>query len=798
MPHVSRRRAAGAFAALLAVAGLAAVPARAVEDFTLTRIAGQDRYETAANAALEAFAAGADAAVLARGDAFPDALAGSYLTGVLGAPVLLTETDSLPASTSEALDALGAQTVYLLGGDAAISEAVAEEAAGEGDPPRTVERVAGNNRYATAAAIATGQGESAGQVGAKRAGFLVSGENFADALASGPIAHAQQLPILLTPRDSLAPETASAIDTLGLEHLVVVGGTAAVSEAVVADAGSDGVTTERVAGANRYATAAAVADWAITEFDTIDSAVDLATGEKFADALAAGPAAGETNRPLILTRTASLSTEARDWLSDHAGSLQDGRVFGGTAAVTDAVVAAAEAAASGEVAGASSGQLTFADTDANTYRFVPDDAEVGSTVDYADGDTFVVDGSPATVGGFEGAVTPGDQITHVPAEGSSAGRHELTNVAATSIVKGTVGNVDVADKQLDFVHPVNGDAVRSNMSWASVLYEVDGAAATQANFEADVNEGDLLEITGTGGQTTWELTNADVVGSANSIVPGGTPVARNVKFKIGALGDIAAAGSDGGTDPAGNDDAYQAEGADTFTVEGAESDFAAFSGQLTPGDAVTYRREASVEHFELVNRAPSLIIGQAVDDLDPASGPFPGQEGGGSFTVVTDDGPEAVTYAAGGTYVVDGRVANEAEFEAAYSAGDEISFRQADAPSGTTQRLQLTNKALQGPVGPETVDTEADTYGVIGQDGETVLATVAYTSDTASANTYFVNGGAVTLGRFEQELEAIKAETRSGEAQVQTSGSGSSAVTQHRLTTTGAPITTTTTTTAAP
>ena len=213
MLHVHPRRAAGAFIALLVIAGLAAIPSRATEDFSLTRIAGADRYETAAAAALEAFGGGATSAVIARGDAFPDALAGSYLTGVLGAPVLLTASASLPDATSEALDSLGATTVYLLGGTGAISEAVAEEAKGEGETPREVKRVAGDNRYATSAEIATGQDAAGiGEVGGKKTALLVSGESFADALAAGPVAHAQHLPILLTPPGSLAPEAKSALE----------------------------------------------------------------------------------------------------------------------------------------------------------------------------------------------------------------------------------------------------------------------------------------------------------------------------------------------------------------------------------------------------------------------------------------------------------------------------------------------------------------------------------------------------------------------------------------------------------
>jgi hypothetical protein len=151
--------------------------------------------------------------------------------------------------------------------------------------------------------------------------------------------------------------------------------------------------------------------------------------------------------------------------------------------------------------------------------------------------------------------------------------------------------------------------------------------------------------------------------------------------------------------------------------------------------------------------------------------------------------------------VVDGSLANEADFEAAYSAGDSIAFRKADAPSGTAQRIELTNRSLEGPVDKSSINTAdpavpgapavpgsppPNSYGVLGQDGKTILKQVTYVSGTASANTYFLNDAAVTLSRFEQELDAIKAGTRTGSVVVRTYGTGTSAVTQHRLTTAGA------------
>ncbi|HVM51863.1 MAG TPA: cell wall-binding repeat-containing protein [Acidimicrobiales bacterium] len=790
MLHVNPRRAAGALAALLAIAGLAAPTATGVEDFTLDRVAGVDRYATAATAAVFAFPEGADAAVLARGDAFPDALAGSYLTGVLGAPILLTQPNQLPAVTADALDDLGVATVYVLGGTGAISATVADEA-GEG---RDVIRLAGPNRYATAAEVATSQAvEGIGDIGDQRTAILASGEGFADALAAGPVAHAANLPILLTPSGALAAEAATALDDLAIEHVVIVGGTAAVSDGVKAAVEAGDRTTERVAGVNRYATAVAVAGFARANVSGWSvSGVDLATGEGFADALSGGPSSGEAKQSILLTPTTTLAPEAKTYLEANAGTLLGGRVYGGPAAVRDAVVSAAEAAASGGTTGTLEGQLTFIDKVADFYRYVPDGATSGRQASYAEGDVFTVDGTAATISAFEQNASPADTIRHTPAAGGAPARHELTNVDASAIRSGTVGNVDLADDHFDFINPVNGDALVANISYAgaSAVYTVDGATRSLSQFEDDINEGDTLRITAAGTTTTFALTNETVEGAANSISAGSNPLAPSTLLKIGGLGDIPETSSDQQGDSPGNDDRFRADGgagpvvdADEFVVDGnTDATYDDFADSLTEGDFVSYTRVGGVETYTLVNRAPTSIEGQAVDDLDPTNSPlpFPGAEEGGSFTLATASGPVAVTYESGGTFVVNGFLASETDFEAAYSPGDLIKYRQADPPSGTTQRLELTDRLLQGRVDPATVDTDGDTYDVLANDGQTTLATVEYTGDEATANTYFVNGAAADLARFEEELTAIADGTRVGAAQVQPSGN----VTQHRLTTT--------------
>ena len=61
---------------------------------------------------------------------------------------------------------------------------------------------------------------------------IATGTNFADALAGGPLAEARNAPVLLTDPGFLPAVVADEIVRLDPDRIVVLGGTAAVSQAV--------------------------------------------------------------------------------------------------------------------------------------------------------------------------------------------------------------------------------------------------------------------------------------------------------------------------------------------------------------------------------------------------------------------------------------------------------------------------------------------------------------------------------------------------------------------------------------
>ena len=106
---------------------------------------------------------------------------------------------------------------------------------------------------------------------------------------------------------------------------MVIGGPAAVAATVLPSA-------ERVAGADRYATAATLADWAIGHGQYPVSDIVLTQGESFADALVAGT----LRRPLLLAGrfTVTSSTATAAWLGAHVGAVTSATLVGGRTALS--------------------------------------------------------------------------------------------------------------------------------------------------------------------------------------------------------------------------------------------------------------------------------------------------------------------------------------------------------------------------------------------------------------------------------------------------------------------------------
>jgi putative cell wall-binding protein len=302
---------------------------------TIVRAGGSDRAMTAAAISRQIFDS-SEVVLLASASSYPDALAGAALSAALDAPILLAGSHLLPAVTAEEIRRLGAEHVMLLGGSSAMGWGVVHGLRLAG--VRQVDRIAGPDRFETAAAIARA-------VGGQHV-YLVEGAHsdmargWPDALSVASLAAHTRRPVLLVTRDGVPDATVRALRDLGATRATVVGGGGAVSATVVDQLRLLGLQVDRLSGATRYATSAAVADMAIAE-GMSSTNVWLATGRDWPDALTAGPAAARRGSVLMLIDGLDPrgGPSTHRWLSAHREQVRGAWLVGGGNAITDEVAA---------------------------------------------------------------------------------------------------------------------------------------------------------------------------------------------------------------------------------------------------------------------------------------------------------------------------------------------------------------------------------------------------------------------------------------------------------------------------
>ncbi|MEY9859992.1 putative cell wall-binding protein [Catenulispora sp. GAS73] len=307
---------------------------------SVSRLAGNDRYATGVAVSQSQWSnaggdntsrAIADAVVLARGDNFPDALAGVPLAKRDRGPLLLTPPASLNGATAAEIRRVlpRGKTVYILGGNQAVSPKVQQQLQGMG---YNVQRFGGQDRYGTALQIAE-QG-----MGSPHQVVVATGGDFADALSAGPLAADEGNAILLSNGPTLDANTKAYIAAAERKngapdpafHLNAVGGAAVKATSYL------GGAAHTLMGADRYATAVEVAkrfaaDMPVTQFG-------VATGMQFADALTGGAYMANAGEPLILTPPTVLAPADASLLRTMQSQLSTITMFGGPVALNKAVM----------------------------------------------------------------------------------------------------------------------------------------------------------------------------------------------------------------------------------------------------------------------------------------------------------------------------------------------------------------------------------------------------------------------------------------------------------------------------
>ncbi|HUP17822.1 MAG TPA: S-layer homology domain-containing protein [Acidimicrobiia bacterium] len=369
-----------------------------------------------------------------------------------------------------------------------------------------------------------------------------------------------------------------------------------------------------------------------------------------------------------------------------------------------------------------------------------DNNGVSATVDYTGGTSFTVDGVASSIGVFEANLSVGDKIAFT---GTS---FALTNVTVSS---GLVNDVKIAGNTFDIVLST-GPTVNNDINYTTagvVQWTVGGTQVTEITFESHLSNGDTIAITG---PATGTVANPRVFGLTNGTATGtitavDLPAANDFSIKT-------AAGATLGV----NNLAVPAGDALVLTVDGSAVTQANFDLATTNGDTISYSRAAGIVTAALTDAAPAAVTAEAVDDYVLPN--FNVVVGTAVVQLQTnDDVPGATAGAAWGEIVVNGISDTEANFIAALSPGDVITYRVADAATSTTSRLTLVDAAYSGTA--SAYDTVTDTLAVFssGASGPqlevvqfaVVDADLKLTLGTGGVLRYTVGGATATQAQFE-------------------------------------------------
>jgi putative cell wall-binding protein len=197
----------------------------------------------------------------------------------------------------------------------------------------SVTRLAGADRYSAAVSVS----KQAFPNGSDTV-VIASGEVHADALAGGPLAAAYHAPLLLVKKAGVPAVVAAEVRRLKAKNVIVLGGVGTIPR-LAQNALTIGYvrSNRRIAGADRYAVAAAVA----AELAAVSGPSEVAfivSGTAWADALSAASVAAVRGAPVLLVKQSGIPGATTQALA----TLGTARtiVVGGPATVSDRVLAA--------------------------------------------------------------------------------------------------------------------------------------------------------------------------------------------------------------------------------------------------------------------------------------------------------------------------------------------------------------------------------------------------------------------------------------------------------------------------
>ena len=281
--------------------------------FSVNRLEGPSRYETAVAVSKKANPGTVGTVYLATGADYADALSAAALAAREGAALLLAPVNALPDSVAAELRRLKPARVVLIGGPAVLDNGTEKRVrTAIGGTATQFERVYGDSRYETTQLLAS-------RFGTAPTVFIATGRGFADALGAAAVAGARSAPVLLVNGEAATLDNSqvSLLRSLATRSAVIVGGEGAVSKGIAAQLAGLRIGVTRYGGIDRFDTNKKLN---AASFGSSNPQVYAATGRDFPDALTGSVLAATSGAPLFVSHPTCASPALADFLKDRGGA----------------------------------------------------------------------------------------------------------------------------------------------------------------------------------------------------------------------------------------------------------------------------------------------------------------------------------------------------------------------------------------------------------------------------------------------------------------------------------------------
>jgi putative cell wall-binding protein len=295
--------------------------------YNVNRIQGANRYKTSLNISKNFCDSKVNSVIVASGNNFPDALAGSGLSKKLNAPILLVDND-----VKNSLDSIDyiknhlnkSGKIYILGGQASVSEKYVNYIKTLGY--KNIIRLGGKNRFDTNRIIVNSMNVEKGTPV-----VITNAYGFADALSVSSAAASKGYPILMSDSKNLSNEIKNKIKDIQPSKVYLIGGQGSLNNSIKSQIKSivsnlNDSNIVRIGGNSRYDTSLEICKY----FNLSSKTAIIANGQNFPDALSGSALASKENAPIILTDGKDITNQKKYLNSTNYKNLI---ILGGAGAV---------------------------------------------------------------------------------------------------------------------------------------------------------------------------------------------------------------------------------------------------------------------------------------------------------------------------------------------------------------------------------------------------------------------------------------------------------------------------------